>query len=162
MISGAEVTPFQRHEFFLSDRKSDSSPCFRRATLPCDNPVVTLTFTELTRASAMITTDLRQSGIESAQFYPGIWHQNLSLTIMGAFDRMDLEHKILMIESAGQLIMQITYFQYYIGLYAVDNYLVEVYFNTTSKQFVNILSVNYRELDKYIKHIDISSLTQQL
>jgi hypothetical protein len=81
---------------------------------------------------------------------------------MGAFDRMDLEHKILMIESAGQLIMQITYFQYYIGLYAVDNYLVEVYFNTTSKQFVNILSVNYRELDKYIKHIDISSLAQQL
>jgi hypothetical protein len=81
---------------------------------------------------------------------------------MGAFDRMDLEHKILMIESAGQLIMQITYFQYYIGLYAVDNYLVEVYFNTTSKQFVNILSVNYRELDKYIKHIDITSLTQQL
>jgi hypothetical protein len=81
---------------------------------------------------------------------------------MGAFDRMDLEHKILMIESAGQLIMQITYFQYYIGLYAVDNYLVEVYFNTTSKQFVNILSVNYRELDKYIKHIDISSLNQSL
>jgi hypothetical protein len=81
---------------------------------------------------------------------------------MGAFDRMDLEHKILMIESAGQLIMQITYFQYYIGLYAVDNYLVEVYFNTTSKQFVNILSVNYRELDKYIKHIDIGSLTQEL
>jgi hypothetical protein len=79
---------------------------------------------------------------------------------MGAFDKLDLEHKILMIESAGQLIMQITYFQYYIGLYALDKDLVEVYFNTTSKEFVNILSVSYVELDKYIKHVDISDLAR--
>jgi hypothetical protein len=77
---------------------------------------------------------------------------------MGAFDKLDLEDKILMVESAGELITQITYFQYYIGLYALDQFLVEVYFNTTSKEFVNILSVSYRELDKYIKDIDISSL----
>jgi hypothetical protein len=77
---------------------------------------------------------------------------------MGAFDKLDLEHKILMIESAGQLIMQITYFQYYIGLYTLDKQLVEVYFNTTSKEFVNILSVSYLELDKYIKHVDISDV----
>ena len=76
---------------------------------------------------------------------------------MGAFDRLDLEHKIEMIESAGELIMQISYFEYYIGLYSLDKYLVEVYFNTTNKQFVNILSVSYSELEKYIKHIDISS-----
>jgi hypothetical protein len=77
---------------------------------------------------------------------------------MGPFDKLDLQHKILMIESAGELLMQITYFQYYIGLYSLNRQLVEVYFNTTSKEFVNILSVNYQELDKYIKHIDINSL----
>jgi hypothetical protein len=77
---------------------------------------------------------------------------------MGAFDKLDLNHKLLMIESAGELIMQITYFQYYIGLYALDRFLVEVYFNTENKKFVNILSVNYQELDKYLKHIDIGTL----
>ena len=77
---------------------------------------------------------------------------------MEAFDKLDLERKILIIESSGELIMQITYFQYYIGLYTLDRELVEVYFNTTSKQFVNILSVSYNELDKYIKHIDIQGL----
>jgi hypothetical protein len=79
---------------------------------------------------------------------------------MGAFDKLDLSHKILMIESAGELIMQITYFQYYIGLYSLDKSLVEVYFNTSTKEFVNILSINYQELDKYIKHIDIASINQ--
>ena len=58
---------------------------------------------------------------------------------MGAFDRLDLEHKILMIESAGELIMQISYYEYYIGLYSLDKNLIEVYFNTANKQFVNIL-----------------------
>jgi hypothetical protein len=75
---------------------------------------------------------------------------------MGTFDRLDLEHKIQMIESAGELIMQISYFEYYIGLYSLDKHLVEVYFNTSSKEFVNILSVSYCELEKYIRHIDIS------
>jgi hypothetical protein len=77
---------------------------------------------------------------------------------MGTFDRLDLEHKILMIESAGELIMQISYFEYYIGLYSLDRNLVEVYFNTANKKFVNILSVSYAELDKYIKHIEINSV----
>lgn len=77
---------------------------------------------------------------------------------MGTFDRLDLEHKILMIESAGELIMQISYFEYYIGLYSLDRNLVEVYFNTANKTFVNILSVSYPELDKYIKHIEINSV----
>lgn len=77
---------------------------------------------------------------------------------MGTFDRLDLEHKILMIESAGELIMQISYFEYYIGLYSLDKNLVEVYFNTANKKFVNILSVSYSELDKYIKHIEIGSI----
>jgi hypothetical protein len=86
------------------------------------------------------------------------WHQNLMNVFMGAFDKLDLEHKIMMIESAGELITQITYFQYYIGLYSLDQFLVEVYFNTKSKEFVNILTVSYSELDKYIKDIDISSL----
>ena len=76
---------------------------------------------------------------------------------MGAFDRLDLEHKILMIESAGELIMQISYYEYYIGLYSLDKNLVEVYFNTANKQFVNILSVSYAELDKYVKHIELTS-----
>ena len=77
--------------------------------------------------------------------------------LMGAFDRLDLEHKILMIESAGELIMQISYYEYYIGLYSLDKNLIEVYFNTANKQFVNILSVSYAELDKYVKHIDLTS-----
>ena len=63
-----------------------------------------------------------------------------------------------MISRAGELIMQISYFEYYIGLYSLDKHLVEVYFNTANKEFVNILSVSYRELDKYIKHIDVGTV----
>lgn len=77
---------------------------------------------------------------------------------MGTFDKLNLEHKILMIENAGELITQITYFHYYIGLYSLNKNLVEVYFDSTNKKFINILSVNYGELDKYIKHIDIKDL----
>ena len=77
---------------------------------------------------------------------------------MGSFDKLGLQDKIQMIESAGDLIMQISYFQYYIGLYSVDKSLVEVYFDCRSRQFVNILSANYRELDKFLKDIDISDL----
>lgn len=77
---------------------------------------------------------------------------------MGAFDGLELEDKIQMIQKSGELIMQISYFEYHIALYSLDRKMVEVYFNTANKEFVNILSVSYAELDKYIKHVDISAV----
>lgn len=77
---------------------------------------------------------------------------------MGAFDGLELEDKIQMIQKGGELIMQISYFEYHIALYALDRKMVEVYFNTANKEFVNILSVSYAELDKYIKHVDIAAV----
>jgi hypothetical protein len=79
-------------------------------------------------------------------------------TAMNAFDKLEFDDKAEIIRAGGEPIVTVTFFNYYVTLYAVDGFLAERYYNTETKSTARISSVEFRDLEKYLSHISITEI----
>jgi hypothetical protein len=80
---------------------------------------------------------------------------------MKGFDRLDLDTKSIMLYYNGTLITSVRYYNYKVTLYALDNELIEQYYDTETKEITQISMTTDHDLKKYLVLIDISDLYQK-
>ena len=76
------------------------------------------------------------------------------------FNELTLDQKQLLIEDLGTLVFSMEYYDHRINLYALNNLLIEVYFNIDLKSLDRIETVSYENLDKYLSRITIDNLVK--
>jgi hypothetical protein len=76
------------------------------------------------------------------------------------FNDLSIDHKQLLIEDIGTVLLSMEYYDHRINLYEVNNMLVEEYCNIETKHIDRIESIDYNDLDKYLSRITIDDLVK--
>jgi hypothetical protein len=74
------------------------------------------------------------------------------------FDMLSRENQMVLLSDFATRICSIEYYDHRIALYALNNIYIEAYQNIETKEIEKIVSIDFRDLDKFLLHITFSSL----
>jgi len=79
-----------------------------------------------------------------------------------SFDTLPLAEKSALLSEYGAHLASISYYDYRIDLFAINDLLVERYENIETGSLEAIHTCGYRDLDKYVSQIVIGKLRREL
>jgi len=77
------------------------------------------------------------------------------------FNELPLPDKALLMAEFGTYLESIEFYDYWIHLYALHAHLIEVYYNTQTRQIEKISMAEYKDLDKYLSRIIIRQVPKK-
>jgi hypothetical protein len=86
---------------------------------------------------------------------------NIETMNVEAFDRLKIEHKILLIEDMGELVFSMEYYEHRVFLFSFNSLFVEVHKNLETNAIDKMDSIKLGDLDKYLSQITLGNLVRE-
>lgn len=79
-----------------------------------------------------------------------------------SFNAMSMKHKRTIVEDYATELCSIEHYDHRIYLYAINDLMIEAYHNIATKEIEKIEVANYKDLDKFLPWITMSSLLKKV
>lgn len=79
-----------------------------------------------------------------------------------SFNQMSIKDKLVIVEDYATELCSIEYYDHRIYLYAINDLMIEAYHNIATKEIEKIEVAEYRDLDKFLPWITLSSLLKKV
>jgi hypothetical protein len=79
-----------------------------------------------------------------------------------SFNELRMQDKLTIVEDFATELCSIEYYDHRIYLYAINDLMIEAYHNIATKEIEKIVVAEYRDLDKFLPWITLSSLLKKV
>jgi len=79
-----------------------------------------------------------------------------------SFNAMSMNHKRIIVEDYATELCSIEHYDHRIYLYAINDLMIEAYHNIATKEIEKIAVADYKDLDKFLPWITMSSLLKKV